>query len=144
MLLVFWQPCKGSMPHAGLPGELLVCLVQQTGVGSSLSPSSGCSDGERRAPRQPFCCRNSRPVVPGMTVENSSNPEMCVPISFILNGEYKGEEQRLKVFTLMLHKMVCGLFQIYSSAEPKGALTVCSGCLVLPRQARRESSPTIF
>lgn len=45
---------------------------------------------------------------------------MCVPISLILNQEYMGEEQRLKVFILMLHKMICGLFQIYSGVEPKG------------------------
>lgn len=135
------------MPHAGLPGELLVCLVQCTGMGSSLSSSSGCSDGEQKAPRQPFCFRNSWPEVPGMTVKNRHNPEMCVSISLILNQEYMGEEQRLKIFTLMLHKMICGLFQIYSNAEPKGALTACPGCLsclVLPRQVKRESSPAIF
>lgn len=117
------------MPYAGLPGELLMCLVQHTGMGCSLSPSSGFSDAEQRAPRQPFCCRNSRPVVPGITMKNRSNPEMCVPVSLILNQEYMGGEKRLKVFTLMLHKIICGLFQVNSSAEPKGTLTACSGCL---------------
>lgn len=87
------------MPHAELAGELLVCLVQHTGLGGSLSLSSGCSDVSRGHPGNFFCCRNSRPVVPRMTVKNRSIPEMCVPISLILNQEYMGEEQRLKVFT---------------------------------------------
>jgi len=87
------------MPHLELPAELLVFLVQCTGVGSSRQPSASCSSGWQREPKLHFCCRAPQPVAPGMTVKNRSNLEMCMPIPIILKQEYAGEEeQRLKVF----------------------------------------------